>query len=157
MNKYILKVIASHYPVGICRSFYFKRLHFISVTWLESLLWLLVLWIVWLTTWDLLVQKQLMLPMLFLTVREFLLTIRPCLFKTFGWFETVQNHFDYIIVSCLWNNLSFFFFLGSQTGSDGILLAAETLRGLYPVEAIETVGRICAEVNTCLKFKELSS
>ncbi|KAK4431082.1 Pyruvate kinase, cytosolic [Sesamum alatum] len=30
-------------------------------------------------------------------------------------------------------------------GSDAILLGAETLRGLYPVEAISTVGRICAE------------
>ncbi|KAF9591634.1 hypothetical protein IFM89_005215 [Coptis chinensis] len=30
-------------------------------------------------------------------------------------------------------------------GTDGILLGAETLRGLYPVEAIKTVGRICAE------------
>lgn len=34
------------------------------------------------------------------------------------------------------------------TGSDAILLGAETLRGLYPVETISTVGRICAEVNT---------
>lgn len=31
-------------------------------------------------------------------------------------------------------------------GTDGILLGAETLRGLYPVETIKTVGRICAEV-----------
>jgi pyruvate kinase len=31
-------------------------------------------------------------------------------------------------------------------GSDAILLGAETLRGLYPVETISTVGRICAEV-----------
>ncbi|CAO2145571.1 unnamed protein product [Urochloa humidicola] len=30
-------------------------------------------------------------------------------------------------------------------GSDAILLGAETLRGLYPVETITTVGRICAE------------
>lgn len=30
-------------------------------------------------------------------------------------------------------------------GTDGILLGAETLRGLYPVEAVKTVGRICAE------------
>ncbi|KAL5648364.1 hypothetical protein ACJX0J_039173, partial [Zea mays] len=30
-------------------------------------------------------------------------------------------------------------------GSDAILLGAETLRGLYPVETISTVGRICAE------------
>ncbi|KAG2578452.1 hypothetical protein PVAP13_6NG213900 [Panicum virgatum] len=30
-------------------------------------------------------------------------------------------------------------------GSDVILLGAETLRGLYPVETISTVGRICAE------------
>ncbi|KAG0449471.1 hypothetical protein HPP92_027293 [Vanilla planifolia] len=30
-------------------------------------------------------------------------------------------------------------------GCDAILLGAETLRGLYPVEAISTVGKICAE------------
>lgn len=35
-----------------------------------------------------------------------------------------------------------------DTGSDAILLGAETLRGIYPVETISTVGRICAEVNT---------
>lgn len=33
------------------------------------------------------------------------------------------------------------------TGTDAILLGAETLRGIYPVETISTVGRICAEVN----------
>lgn len=33
-------------------------------------------------------------------------------------------------------------------GSDAILLGAETLRGLYPVETISTVGRICSEVNS---------
>lgn len=32
------------------------------------------------------------------------------------------------------------------SGSDAILLGAETLRGLYPVETISTVGKICAEV-----------
>lgn len=31
-------------------------------------------------------------------------------------------------------------------GSDAILLGAETLRGLYPVETISIVGKICAEV-----------
>jgi hypothetical protein len=39
------------------------------------------------------------------------------------------------------------------SGSDAILLGAETLRGLYPVETISTVGRICAEVKfllTCM-------
>lgn len=30
-------------------------------------------------------------------------------------------------------------------GTDGILLGAETLRGLYPVETISIVGKICAE------------
>ncbi|CAM8973372.1 unnamed protein product [Rhodiola kirilowii] len=30
-------------------------------------------------------------------------------------------------------------------GTDGILLGAETFRGQYPVEAIKTVGKICAE------------
>lgn len=34
-----------------------------------------------------------------------------------------------------------------NTGSDAILLGAETLRGLYPVETISIVGKICAEVN----------
>jgi pyruvate kinase len=37
-------------------------------------------------------------------------------------------------------------------GSDAILLGAETLRGLYPVETISTVGRICAEVKFLLCF-----
>ena len=31
-------------------------------------------------------------------------------------------------------------------GTDAILLGAETLRGLYPIETISTVGKICAEV-----------
>lgn len=35
-------------------------------------------------------------------------------------------------------------------GSDAILLGAETLRGLYPVETISIVGKICAEV--CVSF-----
>ncbi|CAN8316686.1 unnamed protein product [Cochlearia groenlandica] len=43
-------------------------------------------------------------------------------------------------------------------GSDAILLGAETLRGLYPVETISTVGRICAEAekvfNQDLFFKK---
>jgi pyruvate kinase len=43
-------------------------------------------------------------------------------------------------------------------GSDAILLGAETLRGLYPVETITTVGRICAEAekvfNQDLYFKK---
>jgi hypothetical protein len=38
------------------------------------------------------------------------------------------------------------------SGSDAILLGAETLRGLYPVETISTVGRICAEVKFLLSF-----
>ncbi|KAH0434502.1 hypothetical protein IEQ34_026806 [Dendrobium chrysotoxum] len=42
-------------------------------------------------------------------------------------------------------------------GTDGILLGAETLRGLYPIEAISTVGRICAEAesvsNQSIQFK----
>ncbi|KAL7225647.1 hypothetical protein ACSBR1_020914 [Camellia fascicularis] len=32
-------------------------------------------------------------------------------------------------------------------GSDAILLGAETLRGLYPVQAISIVGKICAEID----------
>ncbi|KAH9627063.1 hypothetical protein KSS87_023751 [Heliosperma pusillum] len=43
-------------------------------------------------------------------------------------------------------------------GSDAILLGAETLRGLYPVETIGTVGRICFEAekvfNHDLYFKK---
>lgn len=34
-----------------------------------------------------------------------------------------------------------------NSGCDAILLGAETLRGLYPVETISIVGRICAEVS----------
>ncbi|XP_020111979.1 pyruvate kinase 2, cytosolic-like [Ananas comosus] len=44
-------------------------------------------------------------------------------------------------------------------GTDGILLGAETLRGLYPVDAVKTVGRICAEAETVynqsLQFKRI--
>ncbi|KGN48226.1 pyruvate kinase 2, cytosolic [Cucumis sativus] len=43
-------------------------------------------------------------------------------------------------------------------GSDAILLGAETLRGLYPVETVSTVSRICAEsekvFNQDLYFKK---
>ncbi|KAK8966207.1 hypothetical protein KSP40_PGU019955 [Platanthera guangdongensis] len=39
-------------------------------------------------------------------------------------------------------------------GADCILLGAETLRGVYPVEAIRTVGSICAEyIPLALKLK----
>ncbi|GAB4836325.1 hypothetical protein Ancab_001240 [Ancistrocladus abbreviatus] len=45
-------------------------------------------------------------------------------------------------------------------GSDAILLGAETLRGLYPVETITTVSKICAEAekvfNYDLYFKKTS-
>ncbi|XP_021724774.1 pyruvate kinase 1, cytosolic-like [Chenopodium quinoa] len=37
-------------------------------------------------------------------------------------------------------------------GSDAIILGAETLRGLYPVETISTVGRICFQVISCTFF-----
>ncbi|XP_073267224.1 pyruvate kinase 2, cytosolic isoform X2 [Populus alba] len=37
-------------------------------------------------------------------------------------------------------------------GSDAILLGAETLRGLYPVETISTVGRICAEAEKVFNY-----
>ncbi|KAF3442516.1 hypothetical protein FNV43_RR16432 [Rhamnella rubrinervis] len=44
-------------------------------------------------------------------------------------------------------------------GTDGILLGAETLRGLYPIETIKTVGRICAEAesvyNQSLHYKRI--
>lgn len=36
------------------------------------------------------------------------------------------------------------------SGSDAILLGAETVRGLYPIETISTVGKICAEVHFIL-------
>ncbi|OMO77901.1 Pyruvate kinase [Corchorus olitorius] len=43
-------------------------------------------------------------------------------------------------------------------GSDAIILGAETLRGLYPVETVSTVGKICAEAekvfNQDLFFKK---
>ncbi|KAL6328262.1 hypothetical protein AAG906_034405 [Vitis piasezkii] len=38
-------------------------------------------------------------------------------------------------------------------GSDAILLGAETLRGLYPVETISTVNKICAEVRAAISVK----
>ncbi|KAK9291115.1 hypothetical protein L1049_009302 [Liquidambar formosana] len=44
-------------------------------------------------------------------------------------------------------------------GTDGILLGAETLRGLYPIEAVKIVGRICAEAesvyNQSVHFKRI--
>lgn len=41
-----------------------------------------------------------------------------------------------------------------RAGSDAILLGAETLRGLYPVETVSTVSRICAEViSVCMRNK----
>lgn len=39
-----------------------------------------------------------------------------------------------------------------DAGSDAILLGAETLRGLYPVETISIVGKICSEVCLFLKL-----
>ncbi|GLJ29558.1 hypothetical protein SUGI_0582970 [Cryptomeria japonica] len=43
-------------------------------------------------------------------------------------------------------------------GTDAILLGAETFRGLYPIETISTVGRICAEAekvyNQAVYFKK---
>ncbi|KAK1386929.1 hypothetical protein POM88_015107 [Heracleum sosnowskyi] len=41
-----------------------------------------------------------------------------------------------------------------MTGSDAILLRAETLRGLYPVETISIVGKICAEVEILSILRE---
>ncbi|KAF7848094.1 hypothetical protein BT93_L2304 [Corymbia citriodora subsp. variegata] len=44
-------------------------------------------------------------------------------------------------------------------GADGIMLGAETLRGLYPVESIKIVGKICAEAenvyNHTLHYKRI--
>ncbi|KAL5150133.1 Pyruvate kinase 1, cytosolic [Glycine soja] len=41
-------------------------------------------------------------------------------------------------------------------GSDAILLGAETLRGLYPIETISTVGRICSEEKYVILFSSVS-
>lgn len=50
--------------------------------------------------------------------------------------------------------LSFITFVLMRAGSDAILLGAETLRGLYPVETVSTVSRICAEViSVCMRNK----
>ncbi|KAG8480591.1 hypothetical protein CXB51_024533 [Gossypium anomalum] len=50
------------------------------------------------------------------------------------------------------------FFVTFVSRSDAILLGAETLRGLYPVETVSTVGKICAEAekvfNQDLYFKK---
>lgn len=43
-------------------------------------------------------------------------------------------------------------FFHFDVGTDAIVLGAETLRGLYPVETISTVGKICAEVGTRMYF-----
>ncbi|KAK1352164.1 hypothetical protein POM88_023615 [Heracleum sosnowskyi] len=40
------------------------------------------------------------------------------------------------------------------SGSDAILLGAETLRDLYPVETISIVGKICAEVEILSILRE---
>ncbi|KAF3779587.1 Pyruvate kinase 2 [Nymphaea thermarum] len=39
------------------------------------------------------------------------------------------------------------------SSADAILLGAETLRGLYPVQTISIVGQICAEVRAAIKVK----
>lgn len=41
------------------------------------------------------------------------------------------------------------------SGSDAILLGAETLRGLYPVETITVVRKICAEVRLIMEDQML--
>ena len=43
--------------------------------------------------------------------------------------------------------IHFFSTLGAFSGADGILLGGETFGGLYPVEAIKTVRKICAEAS----------
>jgi len=42
-------------------------------------------------------------------------------------------------------------------GTDAILLGAETLRGLYPVETISIVGKICAEVGLPFSLSSLKN
>lgn len=49
-------------------------------------------------------------------------------------------------MTCANWDLIYLFFNSICAGSDAILLGAETLRGLYPVETISIVGKICAEV-----------
>ncbi|KOM50312.1 hypothetical protein LR48_Vigan08g113900 [Vigna angularis] len=46
---------------------------------------------------------------------------------------------------------------GASSGSDAIVLGADTLRGLYPVKTISTVGKICAEVGTKIASSSSSS
>lgn len=52
------------------------------------------------------------------------------------------------LMLCLCYLINFIFLLWFFTsGSDAIILGAETLRGLYPVDTISIVGKICAEVD----------
>ncbi|XP_073099533.1 pyruvate kinase 1, cytosolic isoform X1 [Elaeis guineensis] len=57
----------------------------------------------------------------------------------------------------MWQMLSWM--VCNWLGTDGILLGAETLRGLYPVDTIRTVGKICSEAegayNQSLQFKRI--
>lgn len=52
-------------------------------------------------------------------------------------------HCDWVLDAPSYNHMP-------VSGSDAILLGAETLRGLYPVETISIVGKICAEVGLSL-------
>lgn len=55
-------------------------------------------------------------------------------------------HLTFFLCYDMQNELSFLTHFLMGAGSDAILLGAETLRGLYPVETISIVGKICAEV-----------
>lgn len=59
-----------------------------------------------------------------------------------GWWLSAFEH--YVLISLNQLNL---FLIVILLGADGILLGPETLSGLYPIEAIQIVGKICAEVS----------
>lgn len=66
----------------------------------------------------------------------------------------MRDHFvrAYIIYDSYYNGnvKTYLLSFSIVSGSDAVLLGAETLRGLYPVDTISVVGKICAEVNFIL-------
>lgn len=63
-----------------------------------------------------------------------------------GWFAAFLFFWRYLVYWIIYVKLLGFTY--DLLGADGILLGAETLRGVYPVEVIKTVGRICSEVSS---------
>lgn len=61
-------------------------------------------------------------------------------------FSLYGFHLTFFLCYDMQTGLSFLIHFLMGAGSDAILLGAETLRGLYPVETISIVGKICAEV-----------